>query len=51
VLIAPTVLSVIKSWKTPRVDCRYEDSSVRRQTTGSYLDAVDWTDPRQVLLL
>lgn len=32
----------------PDPDCRYEDSSVRRQTTQSYLDAVDWTDPRQV---
>jgi hypothetical protein len=32
----------------PDSDCRYEDSSVRRQTTQSYLDAVDWTDPRQV---
>jgi len=32
----------------PDPDCRYQDSSVRRQTTQSYLDAVDWTDPRQV---
>jgi hypothetical protein len=32
----------------PNPDCRYEDSSVRRQTTQSYQDAVDWTDPRQV---
>lgn len=32
----------------PDPDCRYEDSSVRRQTTQSYLDAVDWTDPRHV---
>jgi hypothetical protein len=31
-----------------RPDCRYEDTSVRRQTTQSYLDAVDWTDPQQV---
>jgi hypothetical protein len=31
---------------TPDPDCRYEDSSVRRWTTQSYLDAVDWTDPR-----
>jgi hypothetical protein len=31
-----------------RSDCRYEDSSVRRQTTQSYLDAVDCTDPRHV---
>jgi hypothetical protein len=32
----------------PNPDCRYEDSSVRRQTTQSYLDTVDWTDPRHV---
>ncbi len=32
----------------PDPDSRYEDSSVRRRTTQSYLDAVDWTDPRQV---
>jgi hypothetical protein len=29
-------------------DCSYQDSSVRRQTTQAYLDAVDWTDPRHV---
>ena len=27
---------------------RYEDSSVRRQTTQAYLEAVDWSDPRHV---
>lgn len=32
----------------PNPDCRYEDSSVRRQTTHSYLDTVDWTDQRHV---
>lgn len=32
----------------PDPDCRYENSSMRRQTTQSYLDAVDWTDPRHV---
>ena len=32
----------------PDPDCAYEDSSVRRQTTQAYLDAVDWTDPRHV---
>ncbi|WP_231588376.1 abortive infection family protein [Mycobacterium nebraskense] len=31
----------------PDPDCRYEDSSVRRRTAQSYLDGVDWTDPRQ----
>ena len=31
---------------TPDPECRYEDSSVRRRTTQSYLDAVDWSDPR-----
>ena len=33
---------------TPDPDCRYEDSSVRRRTTRSYLETVDWTDPREV---
>jgi hypothetical protein len=33
---------------TPDPDCRYEDSSVRRRTTQSYLDTVDWTDPQEV---
>jgi hypothetical protein len=33
---------------TPDPDCRYEDSSVRRRTTQSYLETVDWTDPREV---
>ena len=28
----------------PNPDCTYEDSSVRRVTTQSYLEAVDWTD-------
>ena len=32
----------------PNPDCAYEDSSVRRQTTQAYLDAIDWTDPRHV---
>jgi hypothetical protein len=32
----------------PDPDCTYEDSSVRRQTTQAYLDAVDWSDPRHV---
>jgi hypothetical protein len=32
----------------PDPDCRYEDSSVRRRTTQSYLETVDWTDPREV---
>ena len=32
----------------PNPDCSYEDSSVRRQTTQAYLEAVDWTDPRHV---
>jgi hypothetical protein len=33
----------------PDPDCRYEDSNMRRQTTQSYLDAVEWTDPPQCL--
>lgn len=32
----------------PNPDCTYEDTSIRRHTTQSYLDAVDWTDPRHV---
>jgi Abortive infection C-terminus len=32
----------------PNPDCTYDDSSVRRQTTQAYLEAVDWTDPRHV---
>src|ERR1035441_5874447 len=32
----------------PDPDCTYQDSSVRRQTTQEYLDAVDWSDPRHV---
>jgi Abortive infection C-terminus len=31
-------------------DCTYEDSSVRRQSTQAYLEAVDWSDPRRVAL-
>jgi len=34
----------------PHPDCTYEDSSVRRQRTQAYLDAVDWSDPRRVML-
>jgi hypothetical protein len=34
----------------PDPDCTYEDSSVRRQSTQAYLDAIDWTDPRRVML-
>jgi abortive infection Abi-like protein len=33
---------------TPGPDCRYQDSSVRRRTTQSYLETVDWTDPREL---
>lgn len=29
----------------PNPDCAYQDSSVRRVTTQSYLDAVDWSAP------
>lgn len=29
-------------------DCAYQDTSVRRQTTQSYLEAVNWTDARSV---
>ncbi len=29
----------------PHPDCAYQDSSVRRVTTQSYLDAVDWSNP------
>ncbi len=29
-------------------DCTYEDSSIRRMTTQSYLDAVNWSDPGHV---
>lgn len=32
----------------PNPDCRYQDSSVRRETTQAYLEAVDWTDPAHV---
>jgi hypothetical protein len=32
----------------PDPDCAYEDSSVRRQTTQAYLDAVDWSHPGHV---
>jgi hypothetical protein len=32
----------------PNPDCTYEDSSVRRQSTQAYLEAVDWSDPRRV---
>lgn len=32
----------------PDPDCAYEDSSVRRQTTQAYLDAIDWSDPGHV---
>ncbi len=32
----------------PNPDCTYEDSSVRRVTTQAHLEAIDWTDPRQV---
>lgn len=32
----------------PHPDCAYEDSSVRRQLTHAYLEAVDWSDPRHV---
>ena len=32
----------------PDPDCTYEDSSVRRQSTQAYLDAIDWSDPRHV---
>jgi Abortive infection C-terminus len=34
----------------PDPDCTYEDSSVRRQSTQAYLDAIDWSDPRRVML-
>ncbi|MGH3226320.1 MAG: hypothetical protein ACRDPY_47875, partial [Streptosporangiaceae bacterium] len=34
----------------PNPDCTYEDSSVRRQSTQAYLEAVDWSDPRRVAL-
>ncbi|HEX9352424.1 MAG TPA: hypothetical protein VF933_01190, partial [Streptosporangiaceae bacterium] len=34
----------------PDPDCTYEDSSVRRQSTQAYLDAIDWSDPRRVTL-
>lgn len=32
----------------PNPDCTYQDSSVRREMTPAYLEAVDWTDSRQV---
>jgi hypothetical protein len=32
----------------PDPDCTYEDSSVRRQTTQAYFEAVDWSEPRHV---
>ena len=32
----------------PNPDCAYQDSSVRRETTQAYLEAVDWQDPRHV---
>jgi hypothetical protein len=32
----------------PNPDCTYEDSSIRRQSTQAYLEAVDWSDPRRV---
>lgn len=32
----------------PNPDCTYQDSSVRRETTQAYLEAVDWRDPRHV---
>ena len=32
----------------PNPDCSYEDSSVRRQSTQAYLEAVDWSDPGHV---
>jgi hypothetical protein len=32
----------------PNPDCRYQDSSVRRETTQSYLESVDWTDPGHI---
>ncbi|MFI6581822.1 abortive infection family protein [Embleya sp. NPDC050493] len=32
----------------PNPDSTYEDSSIRRQTTQTYLESVDWTDPGHV---
>src|ERR1035437_3094058 len=32
----------------PNPDCTYEDSSVRRQRTQSYLEGIDWRSPDQV---
>jgi hypothetical protein len=32
----------------PNPDCSYQDSSVRRETTQAYLEAIDWSDPRHV---
>lgn len=32
----------------PDPDCGYQDSSIRRQTTQEYLDAIDWSDPGHV---
>lgn len=32
----------------PYPESTYQDSSVRRETTQAYLEAVDWTDPAQV---
>jgi hypothetical protein len=32
----------------PNPDSTYEDSSVRRETTQAYLDAVNWSDPAHV---
>jgi hypothetical protein len=32
----------------PNPDCTYEDSSSRRTTTQSYLEAVNWADPNHV---
>ena len=32
----------------PNPECTYRDSSVRRESTQAYLEAVNWTDPTQV---
>ncbi|WP_461001709.1 abortive infection family protein [Streptomonospora sediminis] len=32
----------------PNPDCSYEDSSIRRITTQTYLESVDWRDPNHV---
>jgi hypothetical protein len=34
----------------PNPDCTYEDSSVRRQSTQAYLEAIEWSDPRRIAL-